>query len=473
MKRPRCDHAAHMLLDFYVNGTLDGAEHATVDAHLETCAVCGEVVSELTEVARELSDLNESVLDAASRRRPLWLRGPAFAAAAVLAIFAVLGVYSVLRVDRSPVVQTLDLGVGSMRDAGLLPALSLAPDCEFVDLTFELPISAGAGYTLRLKGPPEADLFGPVRVQNWDSFGRISRRLPVTLFERPGEYRLEIEETDAGGSQTTFNYAFSVGPARHSNGHPPSAGGEIARIHDLIDEGEVETAETEAQVLLERVEKREGPDSLGVAEVLDVVVVIADRLGKHNHPDARSLARRAVDLKEALLGPESLELAKSIDNFGRLLRRQGDYEGSIAAYRRSLEIREAVLSPEDPALSFSLNGLAVAHGLSGEYGEALRLTERSLEIREKAFGADHPEVASTLNNLGMVARNVGDFVRAGQAFERSLKIYEQGGKESLPKVAMLLSNLANLRADLDDLVGGLPDRAPRWTRPHPQHRFQP
>ncbi len=78
------------------------------------------------------------------------------------------------------------------------------------------------------------------------------------------------------------------------------------------------------------------------------------------------------------------------NNLGELYRLQGRYAEAEPLYKRALAIKEKVLGPEHPEVATSLNNL----GLLLNYSVLLRATDRSdeaerMEARAKAIRAKH------------------------------------------------------------------------------------
>ena len=65
---------------------------------------------------------------------------------------------------------------------------------------------------------------------------------------------------------------------------------------------------------------------------------------------------------------------------GYYLYYQGRYEEAEPLYKRALEIRERVLGPDHPDTATSLNNLAILYDNQGRYEEAEPLYKRALEI---------------------------------------------------------------------------------------------
>ncbi len=97
-------------------------------------------------------------------------------------------------------------------------------------------------------------------------------------------------------------------------------------------------------------------------------------------------------LKEAeKFGEQDPRLAASLNNLAALYDTQGKYAQAEPLYRRALAIREKVLGPEHPAVATSLNNLAGLYYAQGKYTQAEPLFQRALAIREKTLGASHPK----------------------------------------------------------------------------------
>jgi tetratricopeptide (TPR) repeat protein len=96
------------------------------------------------------------------------------------------------------------------------------------------------------------------------------------------------------------------------------------------------------------------------------------------------------------------------------LRRAGRYDRAVKVARKALEVAEANVGPDHPNVATSLNNLAALYDTQGQYAQAEPLYQRSLAIREKALGPDHPDVATSLNNLTWLYAAQGQYAQAKQ-----------------------------------------------------------
>lgn len=196
-----------------------------------------------------------------------------------------------------------------------------------------------------------------------------------------------------------------------------------------------------------------GPESPEMADSLDGLASVLVERGKY--ADAIPLFERAVAIREQALGEWDLDLARGLNYMGWAVSQFGDVERARATYERVLRIREQVLGPSHPDVAGALNNLAIVHKNQGNYSEASRLYARALGVYESTRGPGHPDSAGTLHNLAVLLRNQGDYASSLEHFERSLALDQESLGPDHPDVATTLVNLGILRSHLGDLESAL------------------
>jgi nephrocystin-3 len=193
------------------------------------------------------------------------------------------------------------------------------------------------------------------------------------------------------------------------------------------------------------------------ADLADRLIATASFLRLNaRHDGAEPLYRRALAIREKVLGPEHPDTASSLYNLAWLLRDKGDYDGAEPLYRRGLAIWEKVLGAEHPSTSASLNNLAWLLENKGDYDGAERLHRRALAIYEKVLGPEHPNTAHSLDNLGVVLERKGDYDEAETLHRKALTIREKVLGPNHPDTANSLNNLAALLDSKGDYPGAEP-----------------
>ena len=236
------------------------------------------------------------------------------------------------------------------------------------------------------------------------------------------------------------------------------------------------------QTMVEKAEKRFGPNHANTAGVLSHLGLLYRRLGlypkaeaplkrslqivenspamRRSLPDALSnlggfykatgqyrkaekLYQRALKLREDDLGKDHLDTALSLHSLAGLCQDQGEYARAEELYRRVLRIREIKLGKKDLLVARTLNDLGSLYVDRGLSEKATPLFQSSLEITIEHRGNDHPDLVAPLGWLADVAQYLGEHDKAEQGYVRCLKILERHRGKNHPSVATALHNLAS------------------------------
>jgi len=223
---PECGHPANELLDFYVNGSLEGDEASMVAAHVAACAACARDVHELQSLSEALEAHGVAPASAWRGGRLLWGLGTA---AAVLGgiIIVRLGpsesrVASVPPGNGTPaavdsagaapsgVEKMLDLGGGPMRDAGAgLPRVELEPGVSVLRLTLTHPVP-GTELRFGVRGPGDEETVADQALPPHDAMGRVEIPVPASRFATSGTYQVVLKPATPGGEAGPYYYSFEV-----------------------------------------------------------------------------------------------------------------------------------------------------------------------------------------------------------------------------------------------------------------------
>ncbi|MGO9813306.1 MAG: tetratricopeptide repeat protein [Isosphaeraceae bacterium] len=199
--------------------------------------------------------------------------------------------------------------------------------------------------------------------------------------------------------------------------------------------------------------------------------------------EAERVVLEALETYRAVVGPESVEVARAWHRIGRCRSARNDAGGAKEANERALMIRRKVLPGTHPDLGRSLNNLGLAEGSLGnkrrarelleeavrlwwsslessspltamgltnlgtvqfelrEYAAAKQSLEQALAIRRKSLPPDHPDIAQSLGNLGVVQYGLREYAAAKQSFEQALAIRRKSLPPDHPDIATSLNNL--------------------------------
>ncbi|EPY87757.1 kinesin light chain 1 [Camelus ferus] len=118
-----------------------------------------------------------------------------------------------------------------------------------------------------------------------------------------------------------------------------------------------------------------------------------EKTSGHDHPDVATMLN--------ILALVYRLVAATLNNLAVLYGKRGKYKEAEPLCKRALEIREKVLGKDHPDVAKQLNNLALLCQNQGKYEEVEYYYQRALEIYQTKLGPDDPNVAKTKNNLGL------------------------------------------------------------------------
>src|SRR5262245_7193780 len=162
-----------------------------------------------------------------------------------------------------------------------------------------------------------------------------------------------------------------------------------------------------------------GPDSLEVANVLNV---LADSLSAQGGmQEAEPMLVRALNIRRAKLPPDHPDIATCRNSLGAVYELVGRIEDAEKAYKQALSLREK-LDPANLDLATTRASLGALYKGQQRYAEAEPLLRSALASREAGLGHRHPDVIVTLSLLGDLYRLLGRPDDAKKYFDRVLEL---------------------------------------------------
>ena len=223
----------------------------------------------------------------------------------------------------------------------------------------------------------------------------------------------------------------------------------LAKAYELLEQATEERDRAHyresVELLLKAREIREkllGPEHLEVARIYQALANVYYYQGKYGK--AEELSEKSLRISEIVLGEEHPNTVAGYNNLAVAYKSQGKYEKAEELSEKSLRIRERVLGEEHPDTAASYNNLAAVYKSQGKYREAEELYEKSLRIRERVLGEEHPDTAIGYNNLAGVYKSQGKYREAEELYEKSLRIRERVLGEEHPDTAIGYNNLAGV-----------------------------
>ena len=235
----------------------------------------------------------------------------------------------------------------------------------------------------------------------------------------------------------------------------PRSPGDVERearaLDDRLAAGDYQTALRLATDLHQRVATRYGSASVELARVEDRLVAALIKNGRGGTADALKIAEHALAVKEAALGRDDVDIARTVHNLGLIRLDRGEFNDALALHMRALEIRHRSRS-DDGSVADSLDLVALSHIRLKRFDEAGKHLADALPIREARATQAPLALAKTLEFVGLMHRLSGRFADASPAVERSLALRRQYAPDH-PDVAAGLEILGDLRFLAGDTVG--------------------
>jgi CHAT domain-containing protein/tetratricopeptide (TPR) repeat protein len=188
-----------------------------------------------------------------------------------------------------------------------------------------------------------------------------------------------------------------------------------------------------------------GPESRQVATSLNDLALVLEALDRW--AEAEPIYGRALAVNEKLLGPQHPQVATNLNNLGLLYLKMDRLAEARDLLTRALSIREKALGPNDPDLATNAGNLGTILIAQAKYAEAEPLMRRALAIDEKALGPENAGVATDLNNLGAVYYHLAKYAQAEPLYIRALSIHVKLFGNDHPSVASDLNLLGALYTD--------------------------
>jgi tetratricopeptide (TPR) repeat protein len=176
------------------------------------------------------------------------------------------------------------------------------------------------------------------------------------------------------------------------------------------------------------------------ATLMETMGTVYTSLGLYDQ--AAGLLRSALEKRRALYGEKHLEVARSLDRLGEVLKLKAEYEPAQKMYREALAMRREMLGNENVDTARSVYELADLLGRMGEFPQAEPLFREALALRKKLFPARSPEVAQSLEGLALNLYDQGSYQDAAKLLREAVAMRREIHDGPYPALAEALNNLA-------------------------------
>jgi CHAT domain-containing protein/tetratricopeptide (TPR) repeat protein len=277
----------------------------------------------------------------------------------------------------------------------------------------------------------------------------------IAIADVAGPFKVEVSPSEKNSA--TGNYEIKLIALRLPTDDERS----LVKAQRLMEEasslrrkGKYDDARLLAEQALSIREKVLGPDHIEVARSLNLIAIIYD--DQNDYAKAEPLNVRALSIREKTLGPDHPDVARSLFNLAWIYKVRQEFAKAESTYLRVLAIQEKALGPNHSEVATTLNDLAVLYNQTGKTDQSIAVNKRVLAIREEALGPDDVGVAKALNNLARVYERKGDYEQAETCLKRAVSIWEKALGPDHPEVAFGLDGLGKIYALKGDYASAEP-----------------
>jgi CHAT domain-containing protein len=225
-----------------------------------------------------------------------------------------------------------------------------------------------------------------------------------------------------------------------------------AGVRALLDAGRYPDAEKAAQALVEARETTATTAPLALADGIDLLLESRRRANRASTPGTIDLGKRALGLREASLEPTHPAIAATLHELGYILRLSRRTKEARPLVERALAIREAAFGADSIEAATTRQLLAMTDLDVRDFATAERRLRTVLEVAERLQGPHGALVASTCHFLGVAASFRSDFEASIRWLRRAIDILEQIHGPEFPDLAASVERLASSTEGLGDLA---------------------
>jgi serine/threonine protein kinase/TolA-binding protein len=176
------------------------------------------------------------------------------------------------------------------------------------------------------------------------------------------------------------------------------------------------------------------------AQMMQVMAQTYSNLGLY--PRAHELAKRALDARMGLLGPDDQKTLESMTQLGWILNQEGKYVEADKMERHAFDSERRVLGPEDPLTIETMANLAYIAQGPGDFGQGEKFAREAIEVGTRRLGRENDVVLRSMSHLGVALYNQGRYVEAEQEFRELAEVDRRASGPDHPETLRAMGNLA-------------------------------
>jgi serine/threonine-protein kinase len=172
-----------------------------------------------------------------------------------------------------------------------------------------------------------------------------------------------------------------------------------------------------------------GPDHPDTLASMNRLAEAYSSVGRHR--EAIDLRQRRLEIGKATLGPDHPETLAFMSDLAGAYMYGGQWDLSVPLYEQVLDKRRTIYGPTHPATLDSMHALAINYADVGRYQESMALHAKVLNSIDTANGPGHESKIWPMMNFAEACQRAGDLDRADQLLREALELIRKQ-KDSHP-----------------------------------------
>jgi eukaryotic-like serine/threonine-protein kinase len=157
---------------------------------------------------------------------------------------------------------------------------------------------------------------------------------------------------------------------------------------------------------------------------------------------AHELAKRALDARLSLFGPDDPKTLESMAQMASVLTYEGHYPEAEKLDRQALAGDRRVLGAEQPITLEAMDRLAVILNHQGHYDETEKLEREVIEVGTRRLGPENEQVLRAMTNLGVALINEARYPEAEREYRQLVDVDRRVLGTDDPRTLLATGNLA-------------------------------
>ncbi len=221
----------------------------------------------------------------------------------------------------------------------------------------------------------------------------------------------------------------------------------LAEIYDVM--GDPAATQRHARRAVELRERILGPDHpLTLAAMSELCSTLT---GIGNPTNATALGEKTLGRLQVVLGREHPDTLKCMIHLGNAYVAAGRFNDAVTLLQEALTLQKSKLGPTNGLTLWIQHDLGYAYDVAGRVNEAVPLLEETVRAEQSVLGQDHPLTLASMVELAVVYERAGRINDAFRLDEETLKLCKIKLGPDHPNTLTLMNSLAQAYGDAGQL----------------------